>query len=69
MRRGRRVLLTALVAVAATSLAPEPALAGCTEEYESCQIAGWQKSNRLMRELKFIECFATFVGCVRGELG
>ncbi|MBW3660026.1 MAG: hypothetical protein KY397_00125 [Gemmatimonadetes bacterium] len=66
---GRSILLAALVAVGASSVAPAPALAGCTEDYEGCQIIAWQKSNWLIRELKFIECFASFVGCVKGRTG
>lgn len=65
----RRILMAAFVAVVASSLAPQPAMAGCTEDYEDCQIAGWQKPNWLIRELKFIECFAEYLGCVKRASG
>ncbi|MDX1660882.1 MAG: hypothetical protein R3326_03740 [Gemmatimonadota bacterium] len=66
---GRTILLAMLVAVGATMLAPEPAVAGCTEEYADCQAIAWGKSHWLIRELKFIECFADYVGCVRKAAG
>ena len=70
MRRGgRRILTVALVAVGAGAFAPAPAQAGCTEEYEECQIVAWQMSNWLIRELKFVECFAEYVGCLKAASG
>lgn len=66
---GRKILLGLLVAVGASTFAPEPAVAGCTEDYENCQIAAWQKRNWLIREVKFIECFAEYVGCIKSKTG
>lgn len=64
---GRKILLGFLIAVGASTFAPEPAVAGCTESYVDCQISAWQKRNWLIRELKFIECFAEYVGCVKSK--
>lgn len=68
-KTGRTLLLAIALTIGAASMAPRPALAGCTEDYESCVIVGWQKPNAWIRELKFIECFATYVGCLRHAAG
>lgn len=62
-------MLAALLTIGAGTVAPPPAVAGCTEKYEACQITGWQKPNWLIRELKFVECFADFVGCLKSAAG
>lgn len=67
--KSRRTLAAALIAAGASTMTPAPVEAGCTEDYVQCQISAWQKSNWVIRELKFIECFAGYVGCVKDASG
>jgi len=61
------IVATGIVAVA-TVFAPQPVAASeCVRGYEACLNDTWDTSG-WTRVLADVECFASYVGCVRREL-
>jgi hypothetical protein len=63
-----KLILMFTIAVGLVAYAPAPAAAqDCTASYEKCLNDTWDTSGAT-RLLADIECFAAYIGCVRGTL-
>jgi hypothetical protein len=63
-----KLMLMFTLAVGVVAYAPAPTAAqDCTEGYEKCLNDTWDTSGTT-RLLADIECFAAYIGCVRGTL-